>query len=215
MNQIKDYLSKVGKRGGLTTKKRGRDYYKQIGKLGLAKRYKKSIPPEKISSKGLTLLMVPVPPMLEKVIGYNGEARFVSFYWTPAGDEAYYDDGQRASTGEWQGYLSYIQHPTVHPLLSPYHLGSSDSEAQHALILDRQERKLYAASIKEAGAFLSQQWPKLKPTITQEEYLQLVTQALKNVQFREPDMKEIHRRIEEQFALVEALQHWLNQFLSN
>jgi hypothetical protein len=42
---------------------------------------------------GLTPLMAPVPPMLAKAIGYKGEARFVSFQWTPYGDEAEYSDG--------------------------------------------------------------------------------------------------------------------------
>ncbi len=89
------------------------------------------------SFDGLTPLKAPVPPMLEKAIGYSGDARFVSFHWTPAGDEADYDDGQRAGTGEWQGYLAYVDHPTVRPLLTQYQLGSSDSEAEHSLILDR------------------------------------------------------------------------------
>jgi hypothetical protein len=57
---------------------------------------------------GLTHLAVPVPPMLERAIGYTGEARFVSFYWIPGGDETYYDDGQRAGTGKWQGYLARL-----------------------------------------------------------------------------------------------------------
>src|SRR6266487_352302 len=92
---ISQVAKKLGQRGGAKTKKRGREYYRQIGKLGLAKRYKFA---------GLILLHVPVPPMpmLEKAIGYNGDARFVSFYWTPGGDETYYDDGQSAGTGNWQ-----------------------------------------------------------------------------------------------------------------
>src|SRR6266568_8084376 len=119
---------------------------------------------QRYSLEGLTPLKAPVPPMLEKAIGYHGEARFVSFHWTPEGDEADYDDGQRAGTGEWQGYLAYVQHPTVHPLLTHYNLGSSDSEAKHSLILDRQECKLYVASTKDTRTFLAQQqWPELKP----------------------------------------------------
>jgi hypothetical protein len=146
----------------------------------------------------------------------NGEARFVSFRWTPGGDEADYDDGQRAGTGEWQGYLAYIQHPTIHPLLDQYNLGSSESEAKHALILDRQDRKLYVAPIKDARAFLAQQWPELEPVhMTQEEYLAMVTQTLKNVKFREPDIEEIQKRIEEQYRRVETMQNWLNKFLPN
>jgi len=166
---------------------------------------------------GLTPLLAPVPPMLEKAIGYKGEARFVSFHWTPGGDDADYDDGQRAGTGEWQAYLAYVQHTVVHPLLTHYDLGSSDSEAHHSLILDRQERKLYVASIKEARKFLAQQWPETEPIhMTQEAWTAMVTQALKNVkQTDDIDMDEINRRIEEQFALVEALQNWLNKFLPN
>jgi hypothetical protein len=46
------------------------------------------------ASTDLTPLNVPVPPMLAKVMGYRGEARFVSFQWTPYGDEADYSDGR-------------------------------------------------------------------------------------------------------------------------
>jgi hypothetical protein len=175
-------------------------------------------PKEKRNSfPGLTPLKAPVPPMLEKATGYTGEARFVSFHWTPYGDEADYDDGQRAGTGNWQGFLAFIQHPTVSPLLTQYDLGSSDTEAQHSLILDRHERKLYVASIKDAQTFLAQQWPKAEAVyMSQEEYLALITKALKNVKQNDAiDMDEIHRRIEEEYAVIEALQHWLNQFLPN
>ncbi len=109
-----------------------------------------------------------------------------------------------------------MQHPTVHPLIAEYDLGSSESEAKHSLILDREERKLYVASMKDAQKFLAEQWPKSEPIhMTQEEYLARVTEALKNVPLNEADMEEIHKRIEEQSALVEALQHWLNQYLPN
>ncbi len=70
--------------------------------------------------------------------------------------------------------------------------------------------------MKEAQKFLAQQWPKLEPvSMTQEEYVAMVTQALKNVKFKEPNIEEIEKRIEEQYQLVEALQNWLNQLLPN
>jgi hypothetical protein len=47
----------------------------------------------------LTTLNVPVPPMLARAIGYRGDARFVSFQWTPYGDEADYSDGRGSGTG--------------------------------------------------------------------------------------------------------------------
>jgi hypothetical protein len=52
-----------------------------------------------------TPLKVPVPPMLAKAMGYKGDARFVSFQWTPYGDEADYSDGRISATGNWQAFL--------------------------------------------------------------------------------------------------------------
>jgi hypothetical protein len=212
---ISHLAKKLGQRGGAQTKKRGRDYYRKIGKLGLAKRYNQTANTERDLFERLTPLAAPVPPMLEEAIGYNGEAHFVSFHWTPGGDEAYYDDRQRAGTGEWQGYLAFVQHPVVKPLLAQYNLGDSDREAQHWLILDRHTRKLYVALVKDARTFLEQQWPKAEPiNMTQEEWTALV-KKVKNVRLKEPDMKDIYRQFEEQQKLVEALQNWLNKFLPN
>jgi hypothetical protein len=53
----------------------------------------------------ITPLNVPVPPMLAKAMGYNGEAWFVSFHWTSYGDEADYSDGRLSATGNWQAFL--------------------------------------------------------------------------------------------------------------
>ncbi len=41
---ISQLAKKLGQRGGAVTKKRGSEYYRRIGKMGLAKRYKKSPP---------------------------------------------------------------------------------------------------------------------------------------------------------------------------
>src|SRR5918992_4420085 len=63
----------------------------------------------------LTSLNIPVPPMLAKAIGYKGKARFVSFQWTPYGDETDYSDGRVQATGNWQAFLAFIHHPAVSP----------------------------------------------------------------------------------------------------
>jgi hypothetical protein len=110
--------------------------------------------------------------------------------------------------------LAYVQHPLIHPLLAPYDLGSSDAEGRHSLILDRTERSLYVATRADAQRFLAQQWPKAEPvTLTQEEWTALVKHLQRSRQDIDPE--EIRRRIQEQYALVEALQEWLDRRLPN
>jgi hypothetical protein len=131
---------------------------------------------------GLTPLQVPVPPMLAIAIGYKGDARYVAFNWTPYGDEAEYFDGRRSATGNWQAFLAYIQHPAVSPLLEDYDFGSSESEAKYCLILDWEKLELLIAPVKEAHIFLTEQWPPEPPLrMSQEEYLQQISEALKSV----------------------------------
>jgi hypothetical protein len=162
--------------------------------------------------KGLTPVNIPVPPMLASAIGYKGEARFASFQWTPYGDVAEYSDGRMSATGNWQGFLAYIQHPAVSPPLEKYDLGSSESEAKYALILDREEFEVFIAPVREAEDFLKEQWP-TDPTTrrSQEEYVAKIDIALKKMnQPRKIDVEEIQQRIKEQFALIEAMQQWLD-----
>jgi hypothetical protein len=62
--------------------------------------------------------------------------------------------------GNWQAYLLYVQHATVAPALADYPLGNSDQEAQHYLLLDRQERRVSVAPVEEAQRVLHDQWPR-------------------------------------------------------
>jgi len=96
-----------------------------------------------------TRVVVPVPPMLEAALGYPGTARYVAFYWTPAGDELMWDEGWRSADGAWQGWLTFTRHPRVAPALAPYQLGDSDTPATHWLLLDREAR---TCSVGTAGA---------------------------------------------------------------
>jgi hypothetical protein len=165
--------------------------------------------------KGLTPLKAPVPPMLAKASGYTGNTRYIAFKWTPYGDEAEYFDGRMSATGNWQAFLAYIQHPAVSPLLKEYDLGSSDSEAKHALILDQAILEIFVATVKEAEKFLTKQWPP-QPPMRQEEYLAKISIALKNIQPpSDIDIEEIQRRIDEQYALIEEMQQWLDKQLKN
>jgi hypothetical protein len=167
---------------------------------------------------GINPLNIPVPPILAKAIGYIGKARFVSFQWTPYGDEVEYSDGRLTATGNWQAFLAYIQHPAVYPSLQDYDLGSSESEAKHALLLDCEELTLYIAPVKEAKDFLDhQKWPTQQPVgMTQEEYAAFVAKAVRNAKPpKDVSIMEVQRRIEQQYALVEELQQWLDRQLKN
>jgi hypothetical protein len=66
----------------------------------------------------ISLINIPVPPMLEQVLGYAGESRYVASYWEPAGDEFAWNDGQCSTVGaNWHAWLIYEQHPRVDPRL--------------------------------------------------------------------------------------------------
>jgi hypothetical protein len=145
--------------------------------------------------KGLTLLNAPVPPMLSDAIGYQGDARFVSFQWTPYGDEAEYSDGRRSAIGHWEAFLAYIQHPAVNPLLEAYDLGSNETVATHALILDREQLEIYIAPVREARNFLLEQWPsKSQIRIGQEARVPKISIGLNALQHSR-DIEEIQRSI--------------------
>jgi hypothetical protein len=155
--------------------------------------------------------------MLATAIGYKEDARYVAFNWTPYGDEAEYFDGRRSATGNWQSFLAYIQHPAVSPVLEAYDFGSSESEAKHCLILDREKLELFIAPVKDAHVFLTEQWPPEPPLrMSQEEYVAKIADSLKNVKPRDDiDIEAIQRQIEEQYAQIEEMQRWLDRYLKN
>jgi hypothetical protein len=98
-----------------------------------------------------------LPRNWERAFGYDGEARYVAFYWTPVGDEARYDDGQVSGDGNWRLFVT-LRHQ--HPELDHhYNLGYSDVEAEDWLLLDRETRDLVVLPKAEVQARLRQQWP--------------------------------------------------------
>jgi hypothetical protein len=103
---------------------------------------------------------IPAPPELEEALGYEGEARLVAFRWSPVGDEADFDDGRNSGTGNWDGFLALVDHPAVRPHLGDFRhrLGSSDEEATHWLLLDREDRTLQVLVARDAGRLLREQW---------------------------------------------------------
>ena len=93
--------------------------------------------------KGITPLNVPAPPMLITVMGYPGDARFVSLRWMEQVGEVEYSDGRMSAIASYMPYFLYIQHPAVKPHLKAYDIGYTQSEATHALILDREKLAIF------------------------------------------------------------------------
>jgi hypothetical protein len=162
-------------------------------------------------------LDVPVPPLLERALGYAGSATWVSFYWEPAGDEAMYDDGRAAGTGQWDAFLLYTRHRTVAPHLEGYDLGSSDAPAHHRLVLNRETRALFVAPEREAARHVRIQWPAMPGlcSLTAAEVERLSREyhrALREHLARPP--AEIRSAVEERRAVhareLEALAAWLD-----
>ncbi len=106
-----------------------------------------------------TPLSVPVHSGLAEAFGYPGDACFVGFFWEPGGDEVIYADGRLSGTGASYIFLTYRRHAAVSPHLQPYNLGYSDQQADHWLLIDRQERRASIAPKGQARAFLEEQHP--------------------------------------------------------
>jgi hypothetical protein len=107
----------------------------------------------------LERLPVSAPPVLCEAVGYPGRARFVAFYWTPDSDEMMFTDGHISADGNWYAWLTFVQHPEVAVHLDPYDFGSSDNEAKHWLLIDRETNEIYAGMPKEVCRMLVQQIP--------------------------------------------------------
>lgn len=96
----------------------------------------------------MTKLELPLHPKLETIFGYCGQAPKVVFYWDNHSDQLIYDDGRSNGSGNSWAYLIWAGHPSVRPSLAnhPEHL---------MLLLDRQERSLYAVNRQEALSVLA------------------------------------------------------------
>jgi hypothetical protein len=103
-----------------------------------------------------------VPPMLERAIGYQGNARLVGLS-VDLGDEVSFSDGDIHMCGEWDAYDFYVHHPLIAPHLRPFHLGSSMEPPIHALLVDRVSRTVAAVPFGDAQRLLRAQWGTAAP----------------------------------------------------
>lgn len=161
-------------------------------------------------------LHVPVPPQLEAAVGYRGDARYFAIFWQPVGDEAIVTDGRVSQDGCWWGYQAFVDHPVVMLALAGlrYDLGSSDSEATHWLVIDRETRTASLTPCAEAEQFLADQHPALPPIeLTREEWEAIVKNVSAHMQMQlgQADWLNAPDQLAAQNASVDEMTTWLNQ----
>jgi hypothetical protein len=172
----------------------------------------------KIEDLQLERLVVPAPPMLAEAFNYPGRARYVALYWTPYGDEVIYTDGRLSADGHWHAWLLFIRHRTIAPYLQAYNLGSSDEEATHWLLVDRETHVFYVGMPGEVlhvlrGQYADQapdsepQGDRISDEITLDNFRSLIDSF---VEVRGPKPEEIIDAMRKQDALTEELRTWLD-----
>jgi hypothetical protein len=136
-------------------------------------------------------------------------------HWTPYGDELIIADGTATTTGWWPAWTTLAQHPLGSAILSPYRLGSSDSEAEHWLLADRHERTLdvgLALDIRQLLATQPSELAAAAEILGADRTRQLLKQHL-DEPYRPADSRRIHARIARASQLVTDLQAWLDDAL--
>lgn len=134
-------------------------------------------------------LKVIFPPkrILENALGYRGDARYLSAWWEPAGDELMLSDGRVTYCGDWWSYLQFVDANAA--AVYPYSLGGIEEQATHRLLLDLEERRCYAGESREIERFVQDQWPwSRKPAAV--------------VHMTSEQLEEIVQRLQEDFQQV-------------
>jgi len=136
----------------------------------------------------------------------------------PYGDEVMYADGRLSTAGHWHAWLLFTRHRTVAPHLQAYNLGSSDEEATHWLLVDRETCLLYVGTPGEVLRVLRGQYanqaPDSKPQgygisdeITLDDFRSLINSF---VEVSGPNPEKIIEAMRKQNALTEELRAWLD-----
>jgi hypothetical protein len=151
-------------------------------------------------------LSVPIPPMLEEVLGYRGTARFVAFSWEPASRDCLWADGRRRGIGSHSGYVGFFRHRAVVAGVEGHAVGS-DCDATQWLVIDRRCRKLHVAPAEEARLFLRKQWcdSEAGPTLIASD-----VRAVIDVLRRPPTVELIAEGIRRQAEVQAEMMAWLD-----
>lgn len=92
----------------------------------------------------------------EQMVGYEGCARFVGFYWNESAEAVLWADGSGSGPkhGQSKTFMRFIQ-----PLAFLYavNLGTHGAPATHMFVWDRERSQAYLAPHKSAQRFLKEQ----------------------------------------------------------
>lgn len=155
---------------------------------------------------------IPLPPELAETFGYRGDARFVAFCHSPAGDEVICTDGPTTGSGATWAFQAYRRHPAVAPLLAGWQFGNSDQDAEYALVIDREQNRASVATVREAGPFLEDQHPP-PPELTPEQqavFREEVDRLLAEWREQPLDAAAVTRAMREQHARVGRMVSFLD-----
>lgn len=159
------------------------------------------------------LLGLPVPPYLDRTLGYTGDARYVAFYWYM--NKFHWDDGQRWMGGaEWHAWQIYTQHPRIAAYFAPFTLYDEEGEARDWFVLDRETRGGYIGVASAVRTCLQTQYPPAPAIAPLElddaDWSRLVDCLSQTMAGMTP--AEIFTLREQQTARESALRHWLDHF---
>jgi hypothetical protein len=164
--------------------------------------------------KQMIQLKIPVPPapLLEQAVGYRNyrNTHYLALWWEPCGDEVMVSDGLVTFTGLWPGYLAYVQHKSVHPLLTEFNLGSSENPADYHLIIDLVERGFRCAQSNRSLSSNPKNGRKAGILSPFRQRNRKMGRRIEQQLLHFPSMDELMAQIAEDDKLVAALEHWLD-----
>lgn len=109
----------------------------------------------------------PAPPKLSRLFGYRGSCRWVAFYWNGGGKGPcfpWHFDGNATGPVNRSAWEAFINHRLVLAhnyrredgyAIKRFEFGSDRFAASHWLLLDRQERSLFAGPESEVAKFIT------------------------------------------------------------
>jgi hypothetical protein len=162
-------------------------------------------------------LPIDMPAHFQDALGYPGGFRWVSFYWEPCGDEAMYDDGFSSGDCCGWGFLDFVRHPRVAPLLAGKDLGSSEDAHVHRLLCDLEGREIHVGERLEVVKFLAEEVQRrvghVPKPILEFDDIEEILERVRNLGDASPgpSIEQVEQHMREEEAAVAAMVAELDQ----